>query len=277
MPVGARLSASERTYFNLTAQIQALKTQQGLTLESMAQDLRRFQDRAPLLTIFHALFPRQAPRAIRQAVQMPPTQFHEHLLETFFTLVEKHLFPVDSVDIEYGLNQFPMIPIAALNHDEESDLEGEYLATKIAATIDGHYSNSPSWSDIQQALGPTIQVPSCFTDTHHQCRINISIFREQCQQHPHPVSNFPTILQIVSHDTGSIYLDISYCYEVPDHGYSWTNTEDIQALTQQWKIAQHLTKTWIRTAKRLDAQPRHWQTIFACWQRMCEYETRMTP
>ena len=274
MPAGSRLSASERSQFTLKTQLHALKAQQGLTLETMAEDLRTFQQRAPLLTVFHTLFPRQAPRAIQQAVLMPPTQFHEQLLEAFLTLVGKHLFPVDDGDMEYGLEQFPRIPIAALNHDEESDLEGEYLATQIAATIVGYYGNAPSWDDIQHALGPTIQIPSCFTDAHHQCRVNIDLFRTQCQHHPHPVSDFPTILQIVSHDTGSIYLDISYCYEVPEHGYEWTNAEDIQALTQQWNDAKRLTKIWLRTAKRLDAEPRHWQTIFACWQHMCEHETR---
>jgi hypothetical protein len=75
------------------------------------------------------------------------------------------------------------------------------------------------------------------------------------------------------HDTGTLFLDISYAYEAPDHGYTWTK-QDIQDLTDQWKRAKQLTGTWIRTAKRLDAQPRHWQTIFSCWQQMCEHDTR---
>jgi hypothetical protein len=273
MPADARLSASETKQFNLREQIHALKTQQGATLKYMAYALRTFQERTTIVDTFQSLFPQHARRAIQKALTSTPAAIHEHMLETFMTLVSTHHFPVEEWDVEQVLDQFPMIPICALNYDEESELDGEYLATRIAATMTGYYSSAPSWEEIQQALGPTIQVPTCFTDPHHQCRVNLGILTERCQQLRRPVSDFPTILRIMHHDTGTLFLDISYAYEAPDHGYTWTK-QDIQDLTDQWKRAKQLTGTWIRTAKRLDAQPRHWQTIFSCWQQMCEHDTR---
>ncbi|MEK7761629.1 MAG: hypothetical protein AAB433_08625, partial [Nitrospirota bacterium] len=255
MPAGARLLASDTWQFNLKEQIHALKTQQGITLESMAQALRTFHERTTILDTFQALFPQHARQAIQKAMIASPAHLHEHLLETMMPLVNTHHFPVDEWDIVQVLDTFPMIPIAAINFDEESELEEEYLATRIAATMTGYYSNAPSWKDIQQVLGSAIQVPSCFTDSQHNCRVNFGIFSEHCQQHRPPVSDFPTILRIMYHDTGTLFLDISYCNEVPDHGYTWTK-QDIHDLTEQWTRAQQLTKTWIRTAKRLDAQPR---------------------
>lgn len=274
MPAAAPLSASETNHGTLRKHIHTLKEQRGASLEFMAQALHTFRDRFSLVNSFQSLFPHQATRALRKALRTPPAQIHEQLLEAFLALVSKHHFPVDNWDLEYVFDQFPMIPIAAINHDEESELEGDYLATQIAATLVGYYSNAPSWEEIQQTLGPTIPVPTCFTDPQHGCRVNLDILREHCQQHPHPVSDFPTILQIVAHDTPSIFLNISFCYEVPEQGYYWTNPEDIQDLTSQWKVARQLMHTWIRTAKRLEATPRHWGTIFSCWQRMCKHETR---
>ena len=213
MPAGARLSASETQQFNLKEQIHALKTQQGATLESMAHALRTFQERTTIVDTFQSLFPQHARRAIQKALTSTPAAIHEHVLETFMTLVSTHHFPVEEWDVEQVLDQFPMIPICALNYDEESELEGEYLATRIAATMTGYYSNAPSWEEIQQALGPTIQVPTCFTDPHHQCRVNLGILTERCQQLRRPVSDFPTILRIMYHDTGTLFLDISYAYD----------------------------------------------------------------
>jgi hypothetical protein len=273
MPAGARLLASDTWQFNLKEQIHALKTQQGITLESMAQALRTFHERTTIVDTFQSLFPQRARQAIQKALTADPAHLHERLMETMICLVNTHHFPVDEWDMELILDQFPMIPIAARNYDEESELEEEYLATKIAAAMTGYYSNAPSWNDIQQYLGSTITVPSCFTDSQHNCRIHFGVFSEYCRQHPSPVSEFPTILQILYHNTGSIFLDISYCYETPDHPYTWTE-HDIHDLTTQWTFARQLTRAWVRTAKRLEKQPQYWQHIFACWQRMCEHQSR---
>lgn len=273
MPAPARLSASKIQSYSLHDAIQKLKAQEDVTLSTMTHALEEYRERAKILDVLHDLFPRHAARTLRKALRQPLKDVYEQLFGVLLDLVNTHYFPVDGWDLDFALGQFPLIPISAQNYDEESDFEGTHLATKIAATIAGCYGQAPSWQEIQQELGPTILLPTCFTNVNHTCHIDLEQLTALCQQHPHPVSGFPTLIQILLHETGTLFLDLSYCYDNPDHGYHW-GKEDILELTRQWAIAKDLMDQWTHTAKTLDAQPQHWHTIFRCWQDMCTHPIR---
>jgi hypothetical protein len=83
-----------------------------------------------------------------------------------------------------------------------------------------------------------------------------------------PISGFPQVIDILGHCTGSLFLDISYDCESPDHPYQW-NKRDLKALARQWKRAQLMQEAMNSTTKALLDNPSAWETIFSCWSDLC--------
>jgi len=92
--------------------------------------------------------------------------------------------------------------------------------------------------------------------------------RRRCARRQFPISGFPKVIDILGHCTGSLFLDISYDYESPDHPYQW-NKRDLKALARQWKRAQIMQQSMDSTTKALLDNPSAWEAIFRCWSDLC--------
>lgn len=275
MPAPFRPSASDRTAPSLAQAVAYLKKQHDLTVASALDELRALDRSLGVTTVYQQRFPREYRRHLAKTKFAQPMEISEHLLESFTELVNRKYFPVNNWDLEWVHEQFPTIPIPLENFDVESEFEHVELPIQIAAAISGHYSYAPTWARIQESLGPTITVPRCFLDPKHRCEFDFDLFVRLCQQHPAPIRTFPDVIRILAHDTGSIFLDISYDYDMPDPGYTWTR-EDILTLQRQWRLATRLLRTMQRTVTQLKARPQAWSVIFACWDMICQSHRRTT-
>lgn len=273
MPARCRPSASDRPTPSLAKSVAYLKKQQDLTVATALEALTTLDRSLGVTTIYQQCFPREYQRQLARVKVAQPCEICEQLLQSFTELVSEKYFPVNNWDLEWVLDQFPSIPVSLENFDAESEFEHVELPVQIAATISGHYSYAPTWATIQESLGPTITVPRCFLDPQHRCEFEFDLFARRCQQHPAPIAAFPQVVQILAHSTESIFLDISYDWECPDHGYTWTR-KNILELHRQWRLAQRLLGTMNRTVTQLQARPQAWSVIFACWDTICQSHRR---
>lgn len=273
MPAPFRQSASDRTAPSLAQAVVYLKKQHDLTVASAIDSLTTLHRSLGVTTVYQQCFPRQYTRHLATVTIAQPWEICEQLLHSFTDLVSRKYFPVNNWDLEWVHEQFPTIPIPLENFDVESEFEHVELPIQIAAAISGHYSYAPTWATIQESLGSTITVPRCFLDPKHRCEFDFDLFARLCQQHPAPIRTFPDVIRILAHDTGSIFLDISYDYDMPDPGYTWTR-KNILELHRQWRLAQRLLGTMHRTVTQLQARPQSWSVIFACWDTICQSHRR---
>lgn len=273
MPAWSRPSASKKKSPSLKESIDQLKRQAEHTVYSGLDHLTQLNQHLQIATIFNRLFPRLYRQTITQLPAVQPDELIDRLLQPFVERISRQYFPLQDWDLEWVRENIPYIPISLENFDMESEFEGIPLPEQIAATMAGMYSHAPSWEDIQGRLGPTITLPLCFLDEKHHCRITSDRFAAVCRQFPEPVRSFSILLDIARHDTGSIFLDISYDYEMNSHGFTWTR-KDIHQLSKQWKTAQRLARIAHRTVNGLLRQPEQWNTIFHCWQTLCRTENR---
>lgn len=273
MPAPCRLSVSDRPTPSLSQAVEYLKKQKDLTVASALDELKALDRSLGVTTVYQQCFPRHYTCHLAKVKIAQPWNLGETLLESFTELVSRKYFPVNNWDLEWVVESFPTIPIPLENFDVESDFEDVALPIQIAATMSGVYSYAPSWETIQESLGPTITLPRCFLKPEHRCELEFDLFARLCQQHPAPISAFPQVVQILAHNTGTAFLDLSYDYEMPDHGYTWTQ-EDILALQRQWRTARRLLRDMHRTVDQLKARPQAWSVIFACWDRICRSHRR---
>ena len=236
----------------------------------MAHSLRRCRDQIAIFDTLRQLLPRQAPRLIKQAFAHRNQDRYLTVLNRLVEHVNRHHFPIYDLDLDYLAECFPQLPIQCTNYDHESDFEGTGLATCIAATLSGFYSQAPEWTTIQERLGPTIPLPHCFTTPTHQCEIDFEYFAALCAKHPRPVKHFPTLLKILAHETGCLFLDVSYDWDGMQDHYTW-NPDDIATLTAQWNTGKQLHRLWLQTDRQFTAQPAQWRTVFHCWEEMCRH------
>lgn len=273
MPAPSRLSASDRPGLSLTHAVEYLKKQRDLTVGSALDELKVLDHSLRVTTVYQQCFPRHYARHLAKVKTARPWKIGEELLESFTEFVSRKYFPVNNWDLEWMIESFPTIPIPLENFDVESEFEDIDLPIQIAATMSGVYSYAPVWETIQESLGPTITVPRCVLDREHQCQFEFDFFARLCQQHPAPVSTFPQVIQILGHNTGSPFIDLSYDYEMPDHGYTWTY-EDILALQRHWRATQRLLRNMNRTVQQLKTRPQTWSIVFACWEKTCQAHRR---
>ncbi|MBU6482535.1 MAG: hypothetical protein KGS09_18580 [Nitrospirae bacterium] len=273
MPPACRPSASDHPRPSLSQAVEYLKKQKDLTVASALDELKALDRSLGVTTVYQQCFPRHYTRHLGQLKIAQPWNMGEKIFESFTELVSRKYFPVNNWDLEWVIESFPTIPIPLENFDVESEFEDVALPIQIAATMSGVYSYAPPWEAIQESLGPTITIPRCVLDREHQCTFEFDLFARLCQQHPLPVSTFPQVVQILAHNTGTAFLDFSYDYEMPDHGYTWTHG-DILALQRQWRTARRLLRAMHRTVEQLKARPQAWSAIFACWDRICRLHRR---
>jgi len=269
MPAQSRLSASDRPTPSLSQAVEYLKQQKDLTVASALDNLKALDHSLGVTTVYQQCFPRHYTRHLATVKITRPWKIGEELLESLTELVSRTYFPVNNWDLDWVAELFPTIPIPLENFDVESEFEGVELPIQIAAAMTGLYSYAPSWETIQESLGPTISVPRCFLEREHRCEFEFDCFARLCQEHPAPISRFPQVVQILAHNTDCVFMDLSYDYDMPDHGYTWTR-EDILALQRQWRIARRLLRDMQRTVDQLTARPQAWSVIFACWEKTCQ-------
>lgn len=269
----ARPAASFHLGFNLPSTplnlvLASLKNTEVISVPSCLEYLEERERDFCIVNTFHEIFPRRFRTAAAALPHRSIKEAAEQLQEEFIKLVEQHYFPLDSWDTEWIRDRFPFIPIHLENYDCESEFEEVPLPICIAAAWVGHYSYAPTWTNIQEELSEHATIPRCFLNPQHRCNVQFLDFRRRCARRRFPISGFPQVIDILGHCTGSLFLDISYDCESPDHPYQW-NKRDLKALARQWKRAQIMQQSMNSTTKALLDNPSAWETIFSCWSDLC--------
>ncbi len=269
----ARPAASFHLGFNLPSTplnlvLASLKNTEVISVPSCLEYLEERERDFCIVNTFHEIFPRRFRTAAAALPHRSIKEAAEQLQEEFIKLVEQHYFPLDSWDTEWIRDRFPFIPIHLENYDCESEFEEVPLPICIAAAWVGHYSYAPTWTNIQEELSEHATIPRCFLNPQHRCNVQFLDFRRRCARRRFPISGFPQVIDILGHCTGSLFLDISYDCESPDHPYQW-NKRDLKALARQWKRAQLMQEAMNNTTKALLDNPSAWETIFSCWSDLC--------
>ena len=270
MPAASRPSGSDRPSLSLAQAVAYLKAQSELTVASALDNLKTLDRSLGITTVYQECFPREYRRHLAKLKTIQPMDICEHLIESFTDLVGRKYFPVNNWDLQWLVEQFPSIPISLENFDVESEFENVEVPIQIAAAITGHYSYAPNWATIQDLLGPSIVIPTCFVTPDHRCHFDFALFTQRCRQHPAPIATFPQMVQILGHDTGSMFLDVSYDWDYQQYDYTWTR-KDILELQRQWRLATRLLRTMQRTVAQLQTRPQAWSVIFACWEATCQH------
>ena len=83
-----------------------------------------------------------------------------------------------------------------------------------------------------------------------------------------PFQDFPQVIDILGHCTGSLFLDISY-----DCESQITRTNGTNGISKLWLAngngAQIMQQSMNSTTKALLDNPSAWETIFSCWSDLC--------
>ena len=258
-----------KAFGSLPDAIEALKQQQIKGVDHCLEDLAHLQRRLSLLTLFQELFPSQFHKACRRLSHTTLDECLTRTLPPFMTAISKQYFPADDFDYDYAMDCWPEIPIPAHNYDVESDFEDAPRAIRVAAFLVGCYSSSPSLEDLRTEL-PGIHLPECWNDPKHWCKRDTNLYSKLSANEPRHIRNFWLLFETLAHDTGSIFLDISYDSGGCEHDYQWDKAT-VESLHQQWIRTKTITRTNAATIRAFDRAPASWNTLFRCWADMCRF------
>lgn len=238
-----------------------LKRLRFLPAQDAIARLATLADTGRILWLYRRHFPRAYARSTASAQilisQVGECGYSEREKE-FFTLVDQHLFPMP--DLFFEESRFDVIPIYPQGVDWDDDLE--YLRLSLRAgmeLIQGE--DSPFWAQWLPAnLRP-------IAGDHAWKR-----FERDCRRAGGLKSLFPQLIELVSHDTGNMWLDISWEMGVQD--VNWTE-EDMKALTLEWRRARRYLDKLEPLLARIDKHPRYWLTeLVRLWNASLKMEGR---
>ena len=253
---------------SLREALEHLRKRRQPEIEACLQELSQLHRQLALVPLFRDLFPGHFHKALKKIAGVTLSTFLQSLFPTFLQQINRHYFPVDDFDLDWVIDQYPLIPVPLMNHDVESEFEHEPVPIQIVAHLVGAYSYAPSRQDIARLL-PGIRLPACWTDPNHWCHVNQSLLDSVCRRHPSPLRNFPLLYATLAHGTGIIYFDVTYESGDWGHDYTWSK-ETILDLRAQWQRAQPILKQNLSTIRQFERHPEHWNILFTCWEQMCQ-------
>ncbi len=224
--------------------------------------------RLRIYALYYQYFPRQYARspapAILTADNVPTKREAE-----FFRLVNDHLFPLpgelwEEAFMEEGV--YPYIPLTPMGIDWSENLEDWPLPVQVFASLfmwDGGHGG-PDWDELLGKTGPEIPRPTSFARDRV---LNWKKFTCLCRRAGGLMAYVPPAMDVVAHDTGNLWLDISY-EDAVDH-YTW-DRQDIDALTVEWQAAQAIMDKADRALEWLERDPRELGRVVSFWNRCME-------
>lgn len=170
--------------------------------------------------------------------------------QEFFRLVNEHLFPLP--DLAFEMERFPSIPVCAKGIDWEDPPETYGLA--IHAVMALFVDQDFPWTNW---LPPTLHVETGELDWDK--------FKQLCQDGKGAVCQFPLLVELVAHDTGNLWLDISF--DCNWESFAWEEAS-LNYLSREWQRARDLIARINRALEQIDAHPRYYLTwLVRLWNR----------
>ncbi len=229
-----------------TTAITHLKRVRFLSAQVAIQRLATLSDTGRILWLYRRYFPREYTRSTASAhIPMSPDGecgYSEREGE-FLRLIDQHLFPLP--DLFCDDNRFDMIPIYPQGVDWDDD--PEYLRLSLRAgleLVEGEFSSI--WAEwLPKDLRPQAG------------QLDWNMFTRRCRRNKGLPKRLPLLIELVSHNTDNLWLDV--CWESGVQDFAWKE-EDIEWLKKEWRAAQRFYKRLDPLLDRMDRHPRFWLT-----------------
>ncbi len=208
--------------------------------------LNTLSETSRILWLYRKYFPREYARSTASAL-VPVTPdgdcgYSEREKE-FLELVDKRLFPMP--DLFFDETRFDMIPIYPQGVDWDEELE--YLRLSLRAGMELlQEEESPFW---EQWLPANLRPKPGEHDWKK--------FEQVCRRVGGSATRLPLLIDLVSHNTGTLWLDAYW--ESGVEGFTWSE-EDVQLLAKEWRAAQRFMNKVDPLLDRIEKHPRYWLT-----------------
>ncbi|MBI3913762.1 MAG: hypothetical protein HY327_06200 [Chloroflexi bacterium] len=235
------------------AAIQRLRSIKFIPAREVVEQLGVWQESSHILFLYRRYFPQQFTRSTASTVipiHHAERGYSERELE-FFKLVDQHLFPLP--EMMFDMERLPSIPIHPQGVDWEDEPENLRLSLRAAMALVSD-DDAMLW---EAWLPPLLRPASGERDWDH--------FAELCRHAKGLAVRFPLLIELVGHDTGNMWLDVSW--ETGWEDYLWGEAE-MEYLKKEWRKAQRIFTQLNPLLDRMDKHPRYWlKRLVKMWNR----------
>jgi hypothetical protein len=243
-----------------TTAIAHLKRVRFLSAQEAIQRLATLADTGRILWLYRKYFPREyecSTASSQIPVSLDGECGYSEREGEFLRLVDQHLFPLP--DLFFDESRFDMIPLYP--QGVEWDDDPEYLRVSLRAgleLVEGEFSSL--WEQwLPQSLHPQAG------------QLDWKKFTRRCRRVGGLAVRLPLLIELVSHNTDNLWLDV--CWESGVQDFAWKE-EDIEWLKKEWRAAQRFYKRLDALLDRMDKHPRFWLTrLIKLWNACLQTES----
>lgn len=229
-----------------TTALARLKRIRFLSAQEAVQRLSSLADTGQILWLYRKYFPREYAHSTA-SVHLPvsddgPCGYSEREKE-FLTLVDQHLFPMP--DLFFEDERFDMLPVYPQGVDWDDDLEYLRLSLRTAMVLIAG-EDASFWDEWLPAKLRPVEGSRSWRK-----------FAKVCRRAGGLKALMPRLIDLVSHNTNNLWLDITWENGLQDFGW---NEKDVQLLQKEWRAAQRFLQKLDPLLDRMEKHPRYWIT-----------------
>lgn len=226
-----------------------------------------------LLSLFAHYFPAEFAQARAENLSLfpAPGARYSPLELRFFQLVDRHLFPLplwlceDGYFGERGLAYIIPIEGIGFEPDRDDDLAlGWQLVLYLVGQIEQDDLRQ-RWPDLPPAF---FAIPVAGTS------VDVALFALRCQAQGGPLAWLPLALDMLSNDTESVWLNVTY--EQPCTDIGWTRAE-VDELHRHYLLALEIKRKAETLCAWLEADPCAHFLLAACLWNTCARDWQERP
>jgi hypothetical protein len=221
-------------------------------------------DSVRILSLYKQCCPCQYARSMSPMLIAGDERYTEREYE-FFRLVNQHLFPLpDDVMDDWPDNQRDeYIPLTPMGIDWTENLDEWSLPVQVLATL---AMGADACDEMLDAIRPGTPSPIGLGNGYV---LNWKRFASLCRRAGGLMAWVPAALEVVGHDTGNLWLDITY--ETLDAGpmYLWT-LDGVNGLAAEWRKAKRLLDKTQAVLDWLEPNARPLAQVIEFWNRAIE-------
>jgi len=221
-------------------------------------------DSVRILSLYKQCFPRQYARSSSPLLIAGDDRYTEREYE-FFRLVNQHLLPLpDEVMDDWPDNQRDeYIPLTPMGIDWTENLDEWSFPVQVLATL---AMGADAGDEMLDAIGPGTPVPVGLGGDHV---LNWKRFASLCRRAGGLMAWVPAALEVVGHDTGILWLDLTFETLDACPMYLWTQ-EGMRELANEWRKAKKMLDKTQAVLDWLDLNPRPLAQVIEFWNRAIE-------
>jgi hypothetical protein len=202
-----------------------------------------------ILGIYQHYFPQEWQIASQQI----KTNEIFNLVQQFFSLVDQNLFPLILEEIESDLGDYlTTIPYYPCGWDWYIESRDDWTDAELFLLCLNHNNLVQQLAEKGENLPDFPQFPEQSLDD-----FDSEQFEAFCQNYPPPLSYLANVMMLISHATGTIWLD-SLAEEY--YPLDWTR-DNVELLTEQWQIASTFISQKQELCHWLSLSPQHYQQV----------------